>query len=84
MSEPRSLNVIAREIIADYPKAGDEREYAGAYVVPMLALNKITDSYFLDSGASVVRYALANLTSWRGEKARAIKAELREMLKGVR
>lgn len=77
----RPLSEIAREIISDYPKAGDESHPAGAYVVPMLTLDKITDSYFLDSADSIVRYALANLGTWRGEKARAVKAELKGMLK---
>jgi hypothetical protein len=30
-----------------------------------------------------VRYFLANATSWKGETARAIKAELKAMLKGA-
>lgn len=77
----RPLSEIAREIIADYPKAGDENHPAGAYVVPMLSLNKITDSYYYDSADSVVRYALANLGTWRGETARRVKAELKGMLR---
>lgn len=77
----RPLSEIAAEIIADYPKAGSESDYAGAYVVPMLSLNKITDSYYLDSADSIVRYALANLGSWRGETARRVKTELKGMLR---
>lgn len=77
----RPLSEIAREIIADYPRAGNESDQAGAYVVPMLSLDKITDSFFFDSADSVVRYALSNLTTWRGETARRVKAELRGMLK---
>ena len=57
--------------------------YAEAYVTPMKSLTSISDTYYADSADSIVRYALSNLTSWRGEKARQIKAELNGMLKGV-
>lgn len=77
----RSLSVIAREIITDYPQAGNESHPAGAYVVPMLSLDKITDAYYYDSAETVVRYALSNLASWRGETARRVKAELKAILK---
>jgi hypothetical protein len=77
----RPLSEIAREIILDYPKAGDENHPAGAYVVPMLSLDKITDSFYLDSADDIVRYALSNLTGWRGETARRVKTELKGMLK---
>jgi hypothetical protein len=49
----------------------------------MKSLTSISDTYYADSADSIVRYALSNLTSWRGEKARQIKAELNGMLKGV-
>lgn len=78
---PRPLSEIAREIIANYPNAAKESHPAGAYVVPMLSLTTMKDSYFLDSADSIVRYALSNLTSWRGETARRVKAELKGMLK---
>ena len=48
-----------------------------------ISLEKITDNYYLDSAESVVRYFLANAGTWRGEVARRIKAELKEMLKNV-
>jgi len=44
-------------------------------------MNDIGENYFADSGESVVRYALSNLSTWKGEKARQIKAELKAMLK---
>lgn len=77
----RPLSEIAREIIADYPKAGNENHPAGAYVVPMASLDKITDAYYADTADSIVRYALSNLAGWRGETARRVKAELKGMLK---
>jgi hypothetical protein len=56
--------------------------YALAYVEPMLSLNSIHGKYYEDSAESVVAYALGNLTTWRGDKAKEIKAELNAMLKG--
>jgi hypothetical protein len=40
----------------------------------------VSDSYGYDDGDSIVRYALSNLTSWRGEDARRIKVELKTHL----
>ena len=75
----RPISTIAREIKADW-----QRIYFGAvpYLDAMQTLNSINDSYHYDTGKSVVRYFLANASSWRGEKARNIKAELKDMLKG--
>lgn len=78
----RSLNEIAREIHGEC-STKDWYIYAEAYVVPMMSLNSISDNYYDDSAESVVRYALSNLSSWRGDNARRIKAELNAMLKGV-
>ena len=76
----RSLQVIAFEIRKDW-----KNPYFGAkpYIEAMCCLEKITDNYYHDSAESVVRYFLANAGKWRGEVARRIKAELKEMLKNV-
>jgi len=75
----RSLNTIAREISNDWAKP-----YFGAvpYLDAMHCLNTIQDKYYYDDAESVVRYFLANANTWKGETARAIKAELKTMLKG--
>ena len=49
----------------------------------MHSLQTIRDKYYYDDAESVVRYFLANATSWKGETARAIKAELKTLLKGA-
>jgi len=49
----------------------------------MKSLESLSERYYEDSAESIVMYALANLTSWRGDTARRIKAELNAMLKGV-
>lgn len=76
--QPRSLRDIAREIRVTWTKP-----YFGAvpYLDAMRDLDKITDSYYADSADSIVRYFLSNATTWRGEDARRIKAELKAMLK---
>ena len=75
----RPLYVIAAEIQRDWAKP-----YFGAvpYLKAMRALTDITDKIYYDDGVGVVSYFLANATTWKGDKARAIKAELRAMLKG--
>ena len=75
----RSLNTIAREISNDWAKP-----YFGAvpYLDAMHSLSTMQDKFYFDDAESVVRYFLANANSWKGETARAIKAELKAMLKG--
>jgi hypothetical protein len=75
----RSLNTIANDIRIDWAKP-----YFGAvpYLDAMETLNTIRDSYYYDDASDIVRYFLANATTWKGETARAIKAELKSMLKG--
>jgi len=75
----RPLYEIARDIRRDWKKP-----YFGAvpYLDAMSSLESINDMYMFDSADSVVRYFLANAGTWRGEKAREIKKELKAMLKG--
>lgn len=79
MSEPRALHVIAQEIQRDW---GDKM-YFGAvpYVRAMSRLGKLTGKYGMDDADDIVRYFLSNAKTWRGETARRVKAELREMIK---
>ncbi len=75
----RSLSTIANDIRKDWAKP-----YFGAvpYLDAMETLNTIRDSYYYDDASDIVRYFLANAMTWKGETARAIKAELKAMLKG--
>jgi hypothetical protein len=72
----RPIYEIAREIKKDWAKP-----FFGAvpYLAAMRELNKITDDYGYDSAQSVVLYFLANASTWRGENAKRIKAELKKM-----
>ena len=58
--------------------------YAKPYVKAMRSLESIDDVYVADSGESVVLYALSNLSYWRGDVARQVKAELKDHLKAVK
>ena len=73
----RPIYEIARDIRTNWPKVN----YAAApYLAAMRDINAISDKYIYDTGASVVRYFLANASSWRGPEAKRIKAELKAML----
>lgn len=74
----RPVKEIAAEIVLDW----GGKVYFGAvpYLEAMSTLDNITDPYGSDRGEDIVRYFLANATTWRGQKAREIKAELRAML----
>jgi hypothetical protein len=74
----RPISTIARDISRDWIKPN----YAAVpYLEAMQSLNLITDKYYYDPGDMVVRYFLSNASSWKGDKAREIKAELKAMLK---
>ena len=74
----RPLSVIAREIRQTWPKMN----YAARpYVDAMSTLGSIKDTYGYDSADSIVGYFLANASTWRGEDAKRIKTELKELLK---
>jgi hypothetical protein len=75
----RPLSTIAYEIQDDW---GEKVKYsAKPYLNAMKHLNSINDSYFNDSGRTIVAYFLENASTWRGETARRVKAELRQILK---
>jgi hypothetical protein len=76
----RPLYEIAGEIEADCI-GKNWYLYAEPYVSALKQVSRIDDLYYADTAESLVAYALANLGSWRGDKARAIKAELKGLLK---
>lgn len=78
----RPLYVIADEIDFNWSLVGKGVNFAARpYLNAMRQLDSIDDMYYYDTADSVVRYFLANATSWRGETAKRIKAELKGMLK---
>jgi len=75
----RPLSTIAREIRRDWgPKV-----YFGAkpYLDALSSMYDVKEPYYEDSGSSVVAYLLGNMQTWRGPKAKEIKAELKKILK---
>ena len=74
----RSIETIARDIIIEW-----KAPYFGAvpYLSAMRSLNTVNDMYGMDSARNIINYFLANAASWRGEKAREIKSELKSILK---
>jgi hypothetical protein len=75
----RPIYEIAAEIRKDWKKP-----YFGA--VPYLqAMETLIDSnsrYGMDDANGIILYFLANASSWRGDTARRIKAELKNISKG--
>ena len=73
----RPLHTIARDIRKDWLKVN----YAAKpYLDAMASLSSINDAFYHDSGKSVVRYFLSNASTWKGDTAKSIKAELKAML----
>ena len=75
----RQLYAIAKEISQDW---GDKVNYgAKPYLMAMHRLGSVEENYHHDNGSSIVRYFLANATSWRGDVARRVKIELNNLIK---
>jgi hypothetical protein len=72
----RPLYIIAQDIQRTWTKP-----YFGAipYIRAMQQLDSITDNYGYDSAKSIVLYFLANASTFRGDEAKRIKAELKAM-----
>ena len=73
----RPLYEIASEIRKTWIKVSP---YAEPYLDAMQSLGSINDNYYFDSGKSIVLYFLGNANTWRGEDARRIKTELKQMV----
>jgi hypothetical protein len=75
----RELRVIAREIASDWTQIsnGGAREA----LKNMATMGDITKPFFADpNGYSVVGAFLGHSIGWRGEVARRVKTELRQMM----
>lgn len=79
----RPLYVIAQEIRQDWNATSKNGIYFGAvpYLDAMSSLDKPTDKYGYDSGKSIILYFLANASTYRGDTAKRVKAELKAMSK---
>lgn len=80
MTTLRPISTIARDISRAWPKP-----FFGAvpYLGAMRSLETCADAYGADSGLSVVAYFLSNAAGFKGDAARALKAELKAHLKAA-
>ena len=78
--EARSISSIARDIKRVWVKP-----YFGAkpYLDAMMSLDSINGRFYEDSAESVVMYFLANASTFRGNDAKVLKLELKNLLKGA-
>jgi hypothetical protein len=73
----RPIRTIAREIQQEW---GSKVNYAAKpYLQAMFSLDSIDDSYGYDNAKSTILYFLSTASSFRGEKAKALKAELKKI-----
>ena len=80
----RPIYEIASEIHCLWIKQGRYiTPSARPYLDAMGRLNSVTDSYGADSAESIILYFLSNASSFRGEDARRLKAELKALLAGL-
>ena len=75
----RPISNIAHDIRRAWPNVNFA---ARPYLAAMLQLDSPRDTYIYDSGADIVRYFLANASSFRGIEAKLLKTELKQLLKG--
>jgi len=80
LTHHRKLSEIARDIKSSWRIIPQK---AMLYVDAMSSLNTLSDEHGngIGNGLTVVCYFLQNAGSWRGEKARAIKLELKLLLR---
>lgn len=74
----RTINEIANEISKDWKNVNFG---AKPYLEAMHCLKLVSDNYGYDSGKSIVIYFLANASTWKGETAKRIKSELKQLTK---
>lgn len=78
---PRPIYAIARDIRKAW---GAKVNYAAKpYLDAMAGLDGANDSYGCDSAQEVVVYFLGNASSFRGDAAKALKAELKALFPAI-
>jgi hypothetical protein len=78
----RRIRDIAHDIENDWSRQGKGVNYAAKpYLNAMFFLTDKNSAYGMDDATTVVLYFLSNASSYRGELARSLKAELKEAIK---
>jgi hypothetical protein len=74
----RPVYKIANEILNDW-----KAPYFGAkpYLAAMLTINNELENYGQDTAKSIILYFLSNASAYRGDKAKQLKAELKNLIK---
>lgn len=86
--ETLSISNLASRIIMDMEGIAKAKHkywraafpYAAPYADAMMSLQTVNDHYGFDSGFEIVARFLSNASTWKGETAKAIKAELRKRI----
>jgi hypothetical protein len=76
----RSISEIARDIRREWANVNFA---AVPYLDAMMDLDSIDDMYGADSAKSIIAYFLSNASSFRGERAKELKEELKSLQKGA-
>ena len=77
-TDVRPLYEIASDIRKDWKPVNYG---AKPYLDAMAQLGSVNDRYGYDSAKSVVLYFLSNADQWKGKVAKAIKTELKSLVK---
>lgn len=74
----RTINEVAKDIKREWKNV-----YFGAvpYLSAMMVLTCKNDYYYDDSAVSIVSYFLSNASTFKGERAKELKAELKAIIK---
>ena len=73
-----TINQIAAVIRMDWKNVNFA---AKPYLSAMLQIVDVNEKYGYDDARSILFYFLSNATSWRGDVAKSVKAELKRRLK---
>ena len=74
----RTIKEIAQEIQSDWKNVNYG---ARPYLEVMHRLNSIDDKFMMDDASTIVLYFLSNAKGYRGETAKRIKNELKNLIK---
>lgn len=74
----RPIHQIANEIQLSWKNV---HFAAKPYLEAMFCLNSPKDMYGYESAKSIILYFLCNANGWKGEEAKRIKKELKELVK---
>ena len=79
----RSISAVAGDIASAWHQQKGGVNYAAKpYLAAMFELDTIDDKFMFDSARTVLVYFLGNAKTFRGPRAKELKAELKQILGG--